>query len=211
MKTLPVYLSVLILFGVVATTAQAQWGYVDNRASTVGESHARGVSDIVRARGQYNLDTSAAAINVSEARSREMDNYAKWTNTYFEARATNRAYRAAERRPRASSEDWVRWAKEGAPKPLTPGSFDPVTGKINWPVMLQASEFADLRTELDKLFAKRATADALTIEDFVKIDNTAKALLEELKKNIRKVPPNLYIESKEFVKSLAYEVRQPAS
>ena len=211
MKSLSISLSVLTLLGATATVAQAQWGYVDNRASTPAESYARGMSDVVRSRGQYNLDTSAAAINVSQARSNEIDNYSKWTNTYFEARATNRAYRAAEKGPRPSSEDWVRWAKEGAPKPLSPGQFDPVTGKINWPTMLQASEFAELRSEMDELFAKRATESSLTIQDFVKIDNTAKSLLAELKKYIRDVPANQSIASKEFVKSLAGEVRQPAS
>ena len=76
--------------------------------------------------------------------------------------------------------------------------------------MLQASEFSALRSEMDELFAKRATESSLTIQDFVKIDETAKALLAELKKYIRDVPANQYIASKEFVKSLAYEVRQPA-
>ena len=211
MRALPIGLSILILLSVAATAAKAQWGYVDNRASTVGESYARGVSDMVRSRGQANLDNSAAAINYSQARSNEIKNYRDGTNTYFEMRAANRAYRAAERGPRATSEDWVRWAKEGAPKPLSPGDFDPVTGKINWPVMLKADEFAKYREQLDGLFAKRATSDSLALGDFVQVDKTSKALLEELKAHIREVPPDLYVASKEFVKSLAYEVRRPST
>ena len=211
MRALPIGLSILILLSVAATAAKAQWGYVDNRASTVGESYARGMSDVIRSRGQYNLDTSAAAINVSQARSNEIKNYRDATNTYFEMRAANRAYRAAARPKRATSEDWVRWAKEGAPKPLSPGEFDPVTGKINWPVMLKADEFAKYREQLDELFAKRASSDSLSIQDFIEVDKISKALLEELKAHIKDVPPDLYIASKEFVKSLAYEVRRPST
>jgi len=207
MRALLISVSVLTLLSVAATVAQAQW-YVDNRASTVGESYARGMSDVIRSRGQYNLDTSAAAINASQARSNEIKNYADATNTYFEMRAANKKYRAAERGKRATSEDWVRWAKEGAPKPLSPGEFDPVTGKIKWPVMLKAAEFAEYRQQLDELFAKRASSDALTIDDFIQVDKLTKSLLEELKAHIREVPPNLYVQSKEFVKSLAYEVRR---
>ena len=210
MRALPISLSILTLLSVAATAAKAQWGYVDNRASTVGESYARGVSDVVRSRGQANLDNSAAAINYSQARSSEIKNYADATNTYFQMRAANKAYRAAERGPRPTSEDWVRWAKEGAPKPLSPGEFDPVTGKIKWPVMLKADAFAKYRTQLDELFAKRASSDSLTIEDFIQVDKLSKALLEDLKAHIKEVPPDLYVQSKEFVKSLAYQVRQPS-
>lgn len=208
MRALPIRLSILTLLSVAATVAQAQWGYVDNRASTVGESHARGVSDMVRSRGQANLDNSAAAINVSQARSNEIQNYAAATNTYFQMRAANKAYRAAARPKRATSEDWVRWAKEGAPKPLSPGEFDPVTGKIKWPVMLKADAFVKYRAQLDELFAKRSTSDSLTIQDFIQVDKLSKSLLEALKSHIKEVPPNLYVQSKEFVKSLAYEVRR---
>jgi hypothetical protein len=209
MRALPISLSILGLLSVAAAVARAQW-YVDNQASTVGESYARGMSDVIRSRGQYNLDTSAAAINASQARSNEIKNYADATNTYFEMRAANKAYRQKERGKRATSEDWVRWAKEGAPKPLSPGDFDPVTGKIHWPVTLREDAFAKYREQLDALFAKRASSEALTVQDFIEVDKLTKALLEDLKAHVKEVPAHLYIASKEFVKSLAYEVRRPS-
>jgi len=209
MKALKLSVLVLIVGGVAATLAQAQW-YVDNQASTVGESYARGMSDVIRSKGQYNLTTSQAAINATQAQSNAMKNYEQWTNTYFQTRAANKAYRQAEAGPRPTSEDFVRWAKEGAPQPLSPSEYDPVTGKINWPVMLKADEFSKYRTELDELFAKRASNDSLTLQDFIEVDKITNALLEDLKSQIKNVPPDLYIASKEFVKSLAYEVRRPS-
>lgn len=209
MKALPISLSILVLWSVAPTMVRAQW-YVDNQASTVGESYARGMADVVRSRGQANLDNSAAAINLSQARSNEIKNYADATNTYFEMRAANKKYREAERGKRATSEDWVRWAKEGAPKPLNPGQFDPVTGKIKWPVALNSEAYAQYREKLDALFAKRASNSALTIDDFIEVDKLTTAMLAELKGQIRQLPPDLYLASKEFVKSLAYEVRRPS-
>ena len=95
----------LILAGSVllnAAAAYGQWGrsfYSDNRASTAGESWARGMSDVIRANGAANVMNSRAAINSQEAASMYMDNRLKYTQTYFENRKMNREYRAAERGP----------------------------------------------------------------------------------------------------------------
>ena len=100
MTRLPI--NVILVLGVIyagTSTAQAQW-YVNNKASTVGESHARGMSDIVRSAGEANLNNSAAAQNWAQARSMEMENRLQYTSSYFENRRMNREYTAAERGPR---------------------------------------------------------------------------------------------------------------
>ena len=43
--------------------------------------------------GQYNLLSSEAAINLEEANRRDIENQAKWTNTYFEMRKVTRPTR----------------------------------------------------------------------------------------------------------------------
>jgi hypothetical protein len=72
MRTVTLMTLVLLL---IAATARAQWRsryvYQDNRAATVGEGHARGLSDVVRARGQAEIDNAQARIGRAEARSRE--------------------------------------------------------------------------------------------------------------------------------------------
>ena len=64
--------------------------YYPDHASTVVGSYAYGLGRIIRAEGQYNLDTSAAFLNFTEAQRREMENLQKWTETYFEMRRINR-------------------------------------------------------------------------------------------------------------------------
>ncbi len=202
--------ALLILLSSFAV-AQYYGGYVDNKASTAGESHARGYADVVRSQGMANLANSEAAINMTEAAKRDMENRDQWTDTYFQMRQKNRDYRAAERGPRPSREDFVRIAAAGRPDKLSPSQLDSVTGEINWPRVLTQPQFADSRAELEALFANRAAYGQSTLDDYSKIDATIKAMSEELKKIVRDVPPSDYTASKRFLDSLAFENRQPAA
>ena len=119
--------ALLVLFSSLAAAQYYGGGYIDNKASTVGESYARGYSDVVRSHGMANLANSEAAINMTEAARRDMENRDQWTDTYFQMRQKNRDYRAAERGPRPSREDFVRIAAAGRPERLSPSQLDSVT------------------------------------------------------------------------------------
>ncbi len=71
----------------------------DNRATTAGQSFAYGIGDVIRSKGAYNLLTSQAAINATEAERNEIQNRELWTNTYFQMRREQRAAVAEERGP----------------------------------------------------------------------------------------------------------------
>ncbi len=83
--------------------AIAQWGGgwghgfgMGGWASTAQQGAAEGISQVVRSQGYTNLKNSEAAINWEDAKTKEIDNRMKWTETYFEMRKTNREARAAE-------------------------------------------------------------------------------------------------------------------
>lgn len=193
--------------------AQYYYGgsYIDNKASTVGESYARGYADVVRSQGMANLSNSEAAINMTEAARRDMENRDQWTDTYFQMRQKNRDYRAAERGARPSREDFVRMAAAGRPEKLSPSDLDSVTGEISWPRALTRPEFASSRAELERLFAKRTAYGQSTWDDYSKIDAGLKKMQAELKALVRDMPPSDYTASKRFLDSLAFENQQPAS
>ena len=198
----------------LSSWAAAQYyggAYVDNKASTVGESYARGMGDVIRSQGMANLANSEAAINMTEAARRDMENRDQWTDTYFQMRQKNRDYRATERGPRPSRESFVRMAAAGRPEKLSPSELDSVTGEVNWPRALARPEFADSRKELENLFAKRAAYGQSTWDDYTQISATLKKMQADLKKNIRSIPPSDYTASKRFLDSLAFENQQPAS
>ncbi|HID77296.1 MAG TPA: hypothetical protein EYP56_15035 [Planctomycetaceae bacterium] len=201
---------------VLATGVGLAWGqdyyypsYADFRASTPAEGYARGIGNVIRSQGAYNLLTSQAAINMTEAQREHMKNREQWTNTYFEMRAANKAYRAAARRPRPTMEDAVRWAQAGKPARLSPSELDVVTGKINWPRLLATERYTKYRQVLEALFAHRAVAGTLSYERHAKLEATTDAMLEELKSQIREVRAADYTASRRFLESLAYEASLP--
>ena len=204
-------LTIVVLLGSWAAAQYYGGAYVDNKASTVGESYARGYADVVRSQGMANLKNSEAAINWTEAARRDMENRDQWTDTYFQMRKKNRDYRATERGPRPSREDFVRMAAAGRPEKLSPSELDSVTGEVNWPRALTRPEFNDSRKELESLFAKRAAYGQNTWDDYTKIGDTIKKMEADLKKAIRDVPPSDYTAAKRFLDSLTFENQQPAS
>ena len=180
-----------------------------SHSSTAAEGRLRGMGDLVRSAGQANLDNSAAAINYSVARSSEIENHNQWTNTYFQMRETNRRARAAERGPRPTMADAVRYAQAGKPKLLSPSELDPITGKISWPLFLQTEKYSSQRSILEQVFANRASNAAVSPEDYVQTRKTVDTMLAELKKEIRDIPAEQYLIARRFLKSLSYAATQP--
>ena len=203
----PACLLLLACWG-VSGTALAQVIY--NNASTAAEGYANGMSNVISAKGDYNLNTSQAAINMTQAQSQEIQNRQQWTTAYFEMRKENRAYRAEERGRQPTMEDAVRYAQMGKPKRLSPSEMDSVTGKITWPRLLRTEQFEDQRTKLDELFEKRARYGS-TFEDQMALQETTNDILAAIKKQIRDLPPYEYTNSRRFLESLAYEGRLPSS
>ena len=185
-------------------------GYGGYHASTAAEGRLRGMGDLTRSAGQANLSNSAAAIYYSIARRNQIDNRAALMDTYFQMRQANKSYRAAERGPRASMEDLVRYTQLGKPKPLSPGAVDPVSGAINWPILLRTESLAEDRAEVEAAFAKRASQSSLGTEDYMKIRQVTSQMASDLKKRIREVPSYEYMISKKFIDSLAYAAGTPS-
>ncbi|NQU21815.1 MAG: hypothetical protein HQ567_11080 [Candidatus Nealsonbacteria bacterium] len=179
-------------------------------ASTAAEGQLRGMGDLVRSKGEANLSNSAAAINYTVAQSNAIQNKAAYTETYFEMRRANKAYRAAEKGPKPTMEQLVRLAQDGAPKRLSPSELDTVTGSVNWPRALQADSFANQRTSLEAAFARRGTNSVIGTKDYTLVRNETTAMLADLKKQVRDMPPQEYSNARKFLESLAYEATQPA-
>jgi hypothetical protein len=191
--------------------AHAQWGYGGGFSSTVGEGYQRGMADVIRSAGAANLMDSAAAQNYETARSQALDNQLKSTETFFENRRIAKNARAAERGPGLSQEAMYRIAKDAAPKRLSAGQFDPVTGEIEFPIVLQDPVFSESNQELQKLFKQRAEGGALGLKAMQQIDKTTKQVRAELASRIKMYPSGAYLEAQNFLRSLAFEAQQTST
>jgi hypothetical protein len=178
-------------------------------ASTAAEGYQRGFADVVRSAGEANLMDSLAAQNYVAARSQDIQNRVQWTEAYYQMRRANRAYRESKRSPRLSQEEIARNARQGLPRRLTSAELDPLTGEVNWPVILQESQYASEREQLEKLFGKRAEATSVSPDVYREIKTNTDELLATLKKSIAQYKPNDWLGARKFVESLAYEVRFP--
>jgi hypothetical protein len=201
----------LLVFPVVAS---AQWlgvrvppgyGSTYHHASTVEEGWQRGRADIIRSAGLKNLLDSEAQINWEEARKRAYDNHVYGIQKYFEGRALNRQYRAVERGPRPTEQDLYRYAAARKPDRLSNEQLDPVMGAVSWPPGLLGPEFEADRAELERLFAQRAIAGFLAGQELTAVRMHIQSMVATLKSQVRSLPPQTYVESKNFLESLSYE------
>lgn len=199
-------LSLTALCGVA--DAQSFWG--DYRASTPGQAAAMGMADVTRAAGQFNLDTARAATELQVAQDKYLDNRMKATQTFFEMRRMNREYRAAERGPALTYEQMYRLAQVTRPRELDSQQLDPVTGGIEWPAYLRAEKFADLRGQIEKLFAERAHEGVLAGESYVAAMRLTEELMDKLREDIRIISPSTFMQNRRFIESLQRMARQQA-
>lgn len=205
LRTVPLALFYLLFCG-LHTLAQRYDGDYVYRPSTAGESYARGMADLTRSRGVANYANSEAAINLTQATSNHIDNRAKATTTYFSMRAENRQARAAERGPRPTSEQLLHYAQAGKPQQLKPEQLNPSDGQINFPRALRKESFATDRQQLEQISSRRAAAgNKISDDDFYKAQDLIKDMEKDLKAQVSDIEPQEYIDSKQFLQSLAFE------
>jgi hypothetical protein len=89
--------------------------------------------------------------------------------------------------------------------------MDGITGEIYWPMLLQANEFTPFRTEVNRLFAQRATSGTIAGDDYLKLYETLQMMTTQLRQRILDFPQMDYMVARRFLESLAYEARLPAT
>jgi len=207
MNRIPALAIAFLLTPALAASAQAQGFpfYPDySRASTVEEGVQRGMADIIRSTGYANLQNSAAANNYEEARSKALDNRIKSTQTYFEMRRLNSQYRNAEKGPKPTQEELLRYAAARKPKQLSAHDIDPLTGQIDWPKALREPEYSKFTKTLDEMFQYKARQQGdLTYRQQASVQAVADDLAGELKKNIKIYPPEAYVAAKNFIEGVS--------
>jgi hypothetical protein len=209
-------LLLVVTLGLAAGPVAAQWGggFGFNRggyASTAGQGAAYGMSEMMRAQGYQNLENSEAAKNWQEAKTLDIQNKMRWTETYFEMRKTNRDARAAEAGPPVTQEQAIRLAKMSAPRRLGSTQLDPVTGHIEYPLLLQDTIYEPYRHELDALFARRAaTGGSIQYSEYQAIQSTVSKFVDALKDHVDKYPAGDYGRARTFLNSLAHEASLPS-
>jgi hypothetical protein len=165
-----------------------------------------GMSQVIRAEGDYNLQTAQGMINYEEARSKYIENVNKWTQAYFQMREANQAYQIERaQRNRHSPETMALVAASDRPRRLDSDELDPVTGRISWPEGLMGERFAELRADIEHNFELRAWTSR-SPGTAAKIHDDARLMTDLLREEIENMPAREFIEARKFIDALDYAV-----
>lgn len=144
-----------------------------NTSSTVGEGYQRGMASVINAQGSKNLSNSQAAINMTDARSSQIDNQVKSVNAFWEKNDIyNQHLQQQNYKIQQQREAYL--AKNRL-QPLTTEEFDRTTGAITWPKVLEQPQYDQYRNTLDELFKKRAQAGYLSNTDYADATQASQA------------------------------------
>ncbi|MGO9114295.1 MAG: hypothetical protein ACLP9L_34195 [Thermoguttaceae bacterium] len=179
------------------------YGYGGTGQTSQGAA-MQGMSQVISAAGQYNLATSAAAVNMTEAESNQMRNNVQGAQTFWQMRDIGRAEREKERGPRLTPEQLARMARDGAPRGLSASQIDPVTGVLYWPAALQDANFQSQRSTVDEYTAKWVKYGGLDYADQTQVRENIDAMFDSLKSQISSIPPQDYVACRTFLQSLLY-------
>ena len=174
--------------------------------ATVEGSMMQGMASVISAKGNYNLATSAAAVNATQAIKQDIQNRQAATNAYFSMQETNRAARAAKRSPRLDEEQLVRLAAQAAPKSIDASEFDSISGQVTWPELLRGDAFKQQRAVVDQLLVKQAQYGKLGLADHEQVGQAIESMTDRLRDMINTVSTQEYIATKNFLKSLMYNI-----
>lgn len=182
-----------------------RYGYPYGGPTAYG-NYARGMAQVVRARGQAARDYTQAQINRQVALSKYLENQKKW-NEIYQARK-----QAAEEARRKKREERKRAAEERRSRPsppqaritFQPGDRDPETGQLNWPEVLQSSEFAAQRKAIQEQFDLKAKTQA-TPAIKSKVIDTAMDMKTALRAKVNDVPINTLLAGLNYLDRVMHE------
>jgi len=164
----------------------------------------QGMSQVISAAGQYNLDTSAAAVNMTEAQRNELRNQVQGVQTFWQMRDIGRTEREQERGPRPTPEELARRARAGAPRALTTSQIDPVSGVLYWPAVLQHASFQAQRSAVEEYTVRWVRYGGLDYDDQSLVREKIDTMFEKVKSQITSIPPQDYVACRAFLQSLLY-------
>lgn len=154
-----------------AAGPQAHFGYVYPRhfsyrgfsGGTIFESHARGLSSLIRAQSLAQIDLAIARSESEQARRMTIENDLIATRAFLEQRQLRDRFReSADNSFYKSKAKLAAYVAKRKLEPLGPDELDPISGEIRWPVLLETQLAAPGPRRIIELFAKRSSQEGIS-------------------------------------------------
>lgn len=182
-------------------------GYGGYHASTAAEGYGYGAAAVIDAAGNYNLNTSQAAINYQQAYRNSLENSVNYAETYYTKRRLHDSYMESKAGPAPSRETLAERARQGVPERLTGDQYEAAFGTLYWPVAFDDPRFAAQRKELDRLMADREAQAGVGSQHYRLVTQYTEEMKNELRDMMDTLSPTEYVQAKNFLNSVNYEAR----
>jgi len=189
---------------------QSSFGFGANSfATSEAGSTLEGVGAALAGAGQYNLNSSRAALYLEQARSQYIQNYREAIDARYAIKRANDVYRAEKfARERPSPELISRVIQAKLPDRLNVAEYNRRTGDLQWPAILMGPEFAADRQAIDRAFAQRRPEDVGMVSVFYHdVSQHAQRMHGTMLAEINNISTEDSIAARKFLKSVEFEAR----
>ena len=183
-----------------------EMGFCQDHSSTLFESWQRGRAAMIQAWGNFHLSASQALILREQARWIGRENDLKWREARLQFRQERAARKVEGQKKLAERRSTVyREAYQ-----LSADEFEPSTGSINWPLVLQHAAYQQARERVDELFRTHAGYGEPQPTTAAEIARSIEPLVRALQKEMRNLPRNDYLAAQRFLIGLKFEAESLA-
>ena len=188
-----------------STTVYGGGGYgYGGGAQTAQGAALQGMSQVISTAGQYNLATSAAAVNMTEAQSNQLRNNVQGAQTFWAMRDIGRANAR-----RNAGRSHARRACPPRPR-RGPARSEHQPDRSCHRRLVLARRFARCQfpsrsaSAVDEYAAKWVKYGALDYADQTQVRENIDTMFDGLKSQISSIPPQDYVACRTFLQSLLY-------
>jgi hypothetical protein len=180
---------------------------------TAASANAQALASLIRAQGEYEVQNAQALRMNTELRNEERQRRMAQRQAYFQmqnARAEAARERNLARRERRDGH-LSRQSSDQLARVLGPEEFDPATGVLRWPSVLQRNEFQGTRTLIDQQLKNWATSKGEKGSfDFDSVDREIASLRDQLKEIVSQTSLQEYFDGRLFIDRLDSSLRMPS-
>lgn len=159
--------------------------------------------------GQYNLNTAIGARHLEEARGKYIRNYRDAIDARYAIKRAHDTYMAEKyAQEKMTPELLSRVIQAKLPDRLTAAEYNPRTGDLDWPDVLQGPEFAGDRRALTQAFAQRRPEDVGQTSIFYReVSLRTQRMHRNMLAKIDRLSTADSVAARKFLKSLEFEAR----
>jgi hypothetical protein len=168
-------------------------------------------ASIINAMGNYAKARAEAARIDQDTRKARAENDFLEAKVFYDKRSLYHAYKETHKVSRPSTQEYADLARRLGPSRLASYQLWAKPGYLRWPSLLLNQDFAEVRSQIDDLFAiRQPQTSGAGSQNCVDIQERVSEMKSTLTSKLASYKPVDYIAAKKFLEGLALEAQLPA-